>query len=127
MGVTTNHLLEVKMMNRLTKLAIGISLVGATCIPVLAQSEIVTTTPTTTEWTTYDAWGNQHKTIYTELRTHPERAYDETYISRHPELRNYYDEHPGYWTYVREHHDWYQHNPSWSKTTTTTTTTTEEP
>jgi hypothetical protein len=104
-------------MKNLKKIAIGLSLIGATCIPVLAQ----TMEPTTTEWTTYDQWGNKHKTVYTELKTHPDWAYNEGYVTKHPELKAYYDEHPQYWTYVHSHHDWYKHHPGWSKTTTTTT------
>ena len=100
----------------------GAACLAATTAPIFAQQvdELKTT-----EWNTYDAWGNKHKVVYQEIRQHPEYAYSDEYIARHPELRVYYDEHPVYYTYVRHHHDWYRHHPHWVERTTTTTTTDE--
>lgn len=104
-------------MKSMKNLLAGAALLAAIAAPAMAQETLQKT-----EWTTYDAWGNQHKTVYTELRQHPDWAYDTTYIGKHPELKAYYDEHPAYYTYVKKHHDWNRHHPGWEKTTTTTTT-----
>jgi hypothetical protein len=98
--------------------ALGAAFLAASVGPALAQTVV---TPSTTEWTTYDAWGNKHKTVYTQLRAHPDWAYNHGYIDKHPELKTYYSEHPGYYTYVSKHHDWYRHHPGWEHTRTTTT------
>ena len=73
-------------MKNLKTFLIGAVLVGAAVGPAMAQETLKTT-----EWTTYDAWGNKHKTVYTELRQHPGWAYDTTYSGEQPEQKAFYD------------------------------------